>query len=121
MPKSKPFAEQGGCLQRANKARALADADAAANEALVDRRNDVVMKQRRKRNVAEGDARALAAESCGSARLGSEAAWDWLQKWSWGKLSSIEVQQEAWNNFNDYQRMLYKVPLSDGWIPRSIH
>ena len=21
----------------------------------------------------------------------------------------------------DYQRMLYKIPLNDGWIPRSIH
>ena len=59
MPKRKPFAEQGGCLQRAKQAGALADADAAANEALADGRNDVVMKKRRKRNVAEGDARAL--------------------------------------------------------------
>ena len=35
-------------------------------------------------------------------------------------MSSIEVQQEAFNNYNDYQRMLYKVPLNEGWIPRSI-
>lgn len=35
-------------------------------------------------------------------------------------MSSIEVQQEAFNNYNDYQRMLYKIPLNDGWIPRSI-
>ena len=35
-------------------------------------------------------------------------------------MSSIEVQQEAMNSHNDYQRMLFKIPLSDGWIPRSI-
>ena len=35
-------------------------------------------------------------------------------------MSSIEVQQEALNTISDYQRMLYKVPLNDGWIPRSI-
>ena len=36
-------------------------------------------------------------------------------------MSSIAVQQEAFNNYMDYQRMLYNVPLNDGWIPRSIH
>ena len=36
-------------------------------------------------------------------------------------MSSIAVQQEAFNNYMDYQRMLYKIPLNDGWIPRSIH
>ena len=35
-------------------------------------------------------------------------------------MSSIEVQQEALNNYNDYIRMLYKIHLNDGWIPRSI-
>ena len=35
-------------------------------------------------------------------------------------MSSIEVQQEAFNNYNDYQRMLYTIPLNDGWIPRCI-
>ena len=117
MPKRKPFDEQGGCLQKAKRARELAQAEVAADGALAD---VVVVKKRRKRNVAEGDAGALAAAHCGSATLDSQAAWNWLQKWSWGKMSSIEVQQEAFNNYNDYQRMLYKVPLNDGWIPRSI-
>ena len=111
MPKRKPFDEQGGCLQKATRARELAQSEVAADGALAD---VVVVKKRRKRNVAEGDAGALVAAQCGSATLDSQAAWNWLQKWSWGKMSSIEVQQEAFNNYNDYQRMLYKVPLNDG-------
>ena len=117
MPVRKPFDEHGGCSQTAKRARDVAHAEVAADGALAD---VVVVHKRRKRNVAEGDARALAAAYCGSATLDSQAAWNWLHKWSWGKKSSIEVQQEAFNNYNDYQRMLYKIPINDGWIPRSI-
>ena len=95
----KPVDEQGGSNQRAKRARAVAHAEIDAHGALAD---DVVVKKRRKRNV---DAETF-AETCGSATLDSQAAWNWLQKWSWGKMSSIEVQQEAFNNYNDYQRML---------------
>ena len=56
----------------------------------------------------------------GTMVLDSHAAWNWLQKWSWGKMSSIEVQQEAFNNYKDYQRMLYKIGLNEGWIPSSL-
>ena len=77
MPKRKPFHEQGGCLQKAKRARQLAQAEVAADGALAD---VVVVKKRRKRNVAEGDAGTLAAAPCGSARLDSQAAWNWLQK-----------------------------------------
>ena len=37
-----------------------------------------------------------------------------------GKMSSVEVQTEAFDNYSDYQRMLHRIPLSDGWIPNSI-
>ena len=106
MPKRKPFDEQGGSSQKANRAKAM-----AAEHGAVD---DVVLVPKRRR-------RNLAAEHCGYATLDSQAAWNWLQRWSWGKMSSIAMQQEAFNNYTDYQRMLYKVPLNDGWIPRSIH
>ena len=36
-------------------------------------------------------------------------------------MSSIAVQQEAYNNYMDSHRMLYRIPVSDGWIPKSIH
>ena len=74
----------------------------AAEHGAVD---DVVLVPKRKRNN-------LAAEHCGYATLDSQAAWNWLQRWSWGKMSSIAVQQEAFNNYMDYQRMLYKIHLN---------
>ena len=46
MPKRKPFDEQGGCLQKAKRARELAQAEVAADGALAD---VVVVKKRRKR------------------------------------------------------------------------
>ena len=104
MTKRKPFDEQGGSSQKANRAKAV-----AAEHGVVD---DVQQPKRRRRNLAD--------EHCGYATLDSQAAWNWLQRWSWGKMSSIAVQQKAFNNYMDYQRMLYKVPLNDGWIPRSI-
>ena len=104
MPKRKPLEEQGGSSQRAARARAV-----AAEHGAVD---DVVLVQKRRRSQAKQD---------GYATLDSQAAWNWLQKWSWGKMSSIAVQQEAFNNYMDYQRMLYKVPLNDDRIPRTIH
>ena len=73
MPKRKPFDEQGGCLQKAKRARELAQAEVAADGALAD---VVVVKKRRKRNVAEGDAGALAAAHCGSATLDIQAGWN---------------------------------------------
>ena len=112
MPVRKHVDDKGGSSQRAKRARELAAAttegEAAAAAAAV--------PKRRNKNAAQGDATATAA----AATLDSQAAWHWLQKWSWGKMSSIEVQQEAMNSHNDYQRMLFKIPLSDGWIPRSI-
>ena len=86
MPKRKAFHEQGGSSQRADRAKAV-----AAEHGAVD---DVVPVPTRKR-------RNLAAEHCGYATLDSQAAWNWLQKWSWGKMSSIAVQQEAYNNYMD--------------------
>ena len=77
MPKRKLFDEQGGCLQNAKRARELAEAAGAADGALAD---VVVVKKRRKRNVAEADAGALSAEHCGYATLDSQAAWNWLQR-----------------------------------------
>ena len=106
MPKRKPFDEQGGSSQKAIQAKAV-----AAEHGAVD---DVVLVPKRK-------SRTLAAEHCGYAKMDSQAAWNWLQKWSWGQMSSIAMQQDAFNNYIDYQRMLYKIPLNDGWIPRSIH
>jgi hypothetical protein len=102
MPKRKPLDQQGGSSQRANRAKAV-----AAEHGAVD--DDVPVPTR------------LRTVNIGYATLDSQAAWNWLQKWSWGKLSSIAVQQEAFNSYMDYQRMLYKVHLNDGWIPRSIH
>ena len=104
--KRKPWEEQGGSSQSAKRAKAVADEHGAVDDV-------VLVPNKRKRN--------LAAEHCGYATLDSQAAWNWLQRWSWGKMSSIAVQQEAYNNYMDYQRMLYKIPLNDGWIPRSIH
>ena len=101
MPKRKPLDQQGGSSQRANRAKAV-----AAEHGAVD--DDVPVPKR------------LRTVNTGYATLDSQAAWNWLQKLSWGKMSSIAVQQEAFNNYMDYQRMLYKVHLNDGWIPRSI-
>ena len=106
MPKRKPFDEQGGSLQRANRAKAVAAEHGAVDDV-------VLVPKRRRRNLAD--------DHCGYATLDSQSAWNWLQRWSWGKMSSIAVQQEAFNNYMDYQRMLYKIHLNDGWIPRSIH
>ena len=49
-----------------------------------------------------------------------EAAWGWLQKWSWGTKSSIEVQKEALRNYKDYQRMLGKIGLNEDWMPNCL-
>lgn len=89
--RNKGFAETGGIKQRAKKARILADADGDADGGTS------------KKQI-----------------LDSKAVWSWLQKWSWGKMSSIEVQKEALNNHNDYQRMLNRIPLNEDWMPSSI-
>ena len=103
--KRKPWEEQGGSSQKAKRAKAVADEHGAVDDV-------VLVPNKRRRN--------LAAEHCGYATLDSQAAWNWLQRWSWGKMSSIAVQQEAYNNYMDYQRMLYKIHLNDDRIPRSI-
>ena len=92
MPKRKQeWSETGGSKQRAAKHKALDDANGDADEAVV---------------VAKAD---------------SQAVWHWLQQWSWGKMSSIHVQTEAIINFNDYQRMLHRIPLSEDWMPIAMH
>ena len=52
--------------------------------------------------------------------IDSASVFSWLQKWSWGKMSSIEVQKEAHNSHNDYQRVLGKFPLNEDHMPTSI-
>lgn len=99
MPQRKHVHDQGGSTQKAKRARELAQSEVPADVVVVD---------------------AVQALDK-SVTLDSQAAWHWLQQWSWGKMSSTEVQQEALNNYKDYQRMLYTIPLTDGWIPRSIH
>mgnify|MGYP003334422815 CR=1 FL=1 len=64
MPKRKPFDEQGGSSQKANKAKAVAAEHGAVDDV-------VLVPTRRKQN--------LAAEHCGYATLDSQAAWNWLQ------------------------------------------
>ena len=44
----------------------------------------------------------------------------WLQKWSWGKISSAEVQREALRSHNDFQRTLGRIPLSEDYMPNSL-
>ena len=66
--KRKPVDEQGGCLQKAKRARELAQATVAADG-------------------------ALAAAHCGSAALDSQAAWNQLQKWSWDMLMGVKMQK----------------------------
>ena len=100
----KAFADQGGANQRAAKAKAI-----AAACVLVEVGGNVVRKRRRTNDCD------------GAAELDSRAAWHWLQKWSCGKMSSIEVQNEAHNNYFDYQRMLQSITLNDGWMSRAIH
>ena len=83
MPRRKPFDEQGGSSQKAARARAV-----AAEHGVVD---DVQLPKRRRRSAAD--------VAAGHATLDSQAAWNWLQRWSWGKMSSIAVQQEAFHNY----------------------
>ena len=116
MPQRKHVHDQGGSTQKAKRARELAQSEVPADVAVV----DVVVPQRKRRRNNVGEVDAVQALDK-SVTLDSQAAWHWLQKWSWGKMSSTEVQQEAFNNYKDYQRMLYTIPLTDGWIPRSIH
>ena len=105
MPSKRPaYDESGGINQRQNIVKLAAAAAAAAS--IGDR----------------ADAHD-ALDSDGSSRptLDSEAVFNWLQKWSWGKLSSIQVQQEALFNHSDYMRMLNNIPLSEDYMSNSLH
>ena len=41
--------------------------------------------------------------------IDSASVFSWLQKWSWGKMGSIEVQKEAHNSHNDYQKSFRQI------------
>ena len=104
MPKKKRYEEKGGSNQKAKRAKAVA----VASGVVVEKKEE----RRKRRRTKDEESRALL--------LDSKAAFHWLQQWSWGKLSSVELQKEAHNNHVDYQRMLWKMHLSEGWMPRSI-
>ena len=106
MPKKKRYEEKGGSNQKAKRAKAVAVASGVVVEKKEERR-----KRRRKKD-----------EESRAPLLDSKAAFHWLQQWSWGKMSSIEVKKkEAYNNYFDYQRMLHNTHLNEGWMPISIH
>ena len=103
MPKRKSYADTGGITQRAKKARAL-----SADDALVGA------------NGGSDCAHPGTVNGATKHMLDSQAVWGWLQKWSWGKMSAIDVQKEALNNHSDYQRMLNRIPLSEDHMPSSM-
>ena len=95
--RQQPWIAKGGSSEKTAKHKALADAHGVANEVV-----------------------AVANEALAVAKLDSQAAWHWLQQWSWGKMSSVQVHTEALNNYNDFMRMLHRIPLSEGWMPSAI-
>ena len=115
MPSRKAFDESGGILQRAKIVRchlvALANADGCANGGAAGADGG-----------ADGGALAnMDSDGANRPTLDSESVFHWLQKWSWGKMSSIEVQKEALRSHNDNQRTLHSIPVNEDYMPTSIH